>query len=196
MSGIDKIVEKIISQSNLSAKNENDYTLEKIIKLKEEQQVRFTRAKDYEIKLANEQGELAYSRLIANAKLEGRKKILGTKQDIINEVFDTSLNELSNLNKEEYIELLTRISTDALSKDSEILLNAKDNKEIAEELITELNKSSNNKVKLGKEVIKCSGGLIIKNGNIQVNMTFDTILKNLREELETEVIQILFEGSK
>ena len=45
---------------------------------------------------------------------------------------------------------------------------------------------------LGEETREISGGLILRQGNVEVNCAFETQLRFLREELTAQVAHILF----
>lgn len=196
MSGLDLIIEKIITQANTQADNEMQYAKSQIDKQLSEQKVRFDRGMESELSHAKAKGEEEYKRVIAGAMLEGRKNILNTKVDIINDVFDRALQQLSDLPEKEYVDLLVHLSETSFVKgENTVILNAKDKKNIGSKLIAKLKEKGIDAV-ISEETIKSLGGLIVKNGQIQMNLTFESIIRVEREKLESEVVRMLFEGSR
>jgi len=197
MSGIDRIIDKIITQANIQSENEKEYVASKIKEHEIEQEKRFKRTMESEIAHAKVKASDEYKRVIADAMLECRKNILKEKVEIVNEVFGKTLNYLTNLPESSYINMLVNLSKNILIEgENEIILNAKDNKAIGDELVNKL-KSSNGKIKvtLSKTTNNSIGGLVVKNGDIQTNLTFEAVLRVEKEKLESEVVKLLFEGS-
>lgn len=197
MSGIDRIIDKIISQANIQAENETNYVLSKIEKSEKEQKKRFDRSMEGEIAHAKKRASEEYKRVIADAMLECRKNLLNEKVQVINEVFDKTLIHLTKLPETSYINMLANMAKMVLVEgENEIILNTNDNKNIGAKLVKTL--KENNKeynISLSNKTIKSSGGLIVKNGDIQTNLTFEAVLRVEREKLEGEVVKLLFEGS-
>ncbi|MBN2852150.1 MAG: hypothetical protein JXQ23_05375 [Clostridia bacterium] len=196
MSGLDLIIEKIITQANTQADNEMQYVKTQIDKQLSEQKSRFERGMEIEINHAKAKGEEEYKRVIASAMLESRKNILNQKVEIINDVFSQALQKLSELPEQEYIDLLIHISKASFEKGANtIILNERDQKTIGKKLAAKL-KEEGIEVQISDETNKSLGGLIVKNGQIQTNLTFESIIRAEREKLESEVVRMLFEGSR
>jgi len=95
---------------------------------------------------------------------------------------------------DEYIDFLVKEILMIPNCEGEILLNNKDKERIGEKLVKIVNdKLKGDKVFLSNNTIQVSGGFILKNGNIQVNSTFETILSSKKEELTFEIAKVLFE---
>ncbi len=196
MSGIDLIIEKIISQANLQAVNELKYVNSKIDKNFEEQKKRFKRTLESELAHAVVKAQEEHKRVIAGAMLESRKNLLQTKVDLINEVFDKTLEHLMGLSTNEKVGFLANIAKGSLLVgENELVLNSSDKKEIGSKLVKELSADKTKKVSLCEETIDVCGGLVIRNDKIQTNLTYAAILRVEREKLEGEVVKLLFERS-
>ena len=78
-------------------------------------------------------------------------------------------------------------------EDNAIILNDRDRKAIGKDLAKLLSeKASGRKVVLSDETARTIGGLIVKSGDIQTNLTLESILRLEREKLESDVVGILF----
>lgn len=196
MSGIDLIIEKIISQANQQADNELKYVNSKIDKQFVEQKKRFVRTLESELAHAAIKAQEEHKRVLAGAKLESRKNLLQTKVDLINEVFDKTLEHLIGLSDDEKVSFLANVAKGSLLiGDNELMLNSSDQKKIGSKLVKELSANKNKKVSLCEETVETSGGLVIRNNKIQTNLTYEAILRVEREKLEGEVVKLLFERS-
>lgn len=196
MSGIDKITEKILEQSRLQAENRIAHAMETSEKAEESLKKRFDRTLDYERKRALDDGEEAAKRVIANVKLEGRKKKLSARQDAVNSVFSKAVEKIASLPEKEYVSFMAGLALSVLTKESnELILNKRDHDKVADKILKAvLDKSPDAAVTVSDETISCAGGLVVRNGNIQTNLTLESIFRLEREKLEADVVGLIFES--
>ena len=50
------------------------------------------------------------------------------------------------------------------------------------------------KVTVSEETVSSSGGLVVRNGDIQTNLTLESIIRLEREKLEADVVGLIFES--
>ncbi len=133
------------------------------------------------------------SRKISAAELQGRKMMLGAKQDAIKKSFDEALNKLKSMPEEKYIDFLTNEIAKLPYKEGTIILNKQDKEKIGKKLIESVNvKLGEGKFVLSDETVNSGGGFVMKSGAIEINSTFETVLEFLRDELTNEVANVLF----
>ncbi|ABY93627.1 V-type ATP synthase subunit E family protein [Thermoanaerobacter brockii subsp. lactiethylicus] len=199
MQGIAKIKEKIFEEATEQknriiekAKKEAAEILEKARK----QAVQLeAEAEKKAKKVAREEKR----KILSIAELEERKRYLEAKQALINEAFVSAEKKLLNLESEKYRDLVYRmILAAAVDGNEEIIVSEADKEKITPELLERVNEALKKQGKAGnirfsgeKRAIK--GGFILKSATVEINCTFDYLLKVQREELETEVARILFE---
>lgn len=199
MEGIAKIKETILEE----AKQEK----EKIINEAK------TQAKDIEAKYENQASQLLDSilekarkaaeekkrRIISMAELENRKALLKAKQEIIDEVFERAKEKIKALPDEQYQDLIAdMLMKSIITGNEEIIISESDRQRITPEFIQEINKRLKDMGKQGNLRISDAsrdmiGGFILKSKDVEINSTFDSLIKMEREELETEIAKILFE---
>ncbi len=198
MSGAEKIQAKILEEARLLA--------EANIKRAEEEAASIIRAASKEAEARRKQiiekAELeaveVRKRIIAVAELEARKQKLMAKQQIVDEAFELTLKKLNNLPDIEYQSILVEmISNSVETGKEEILLSSKDKQRMSPGFTDELNKkllqrgiSAN--LKISEETRNISGGFILKSGDIEVNNSFESIIRMNRDDIEAEVIKSLF----
>ena len=105
------------------------------------------------------------------AKMEGRKAVLGVKQDLVAESFDRAAEQLVNLPEEQYVALLAKLAAEAsVTGEEEIVLNARDRAAVGQKVVDAANaKLSGGKLTLSADTGDFKGGLILRRENIAVN---------------------------
>lgn len=196
MSGIDRIASKIIDQAKLQAKNRVNYARETAEKDEDNLQKRFVRTMEAERKKAEREGAEAAKRVLANVMLEGRKKKLAARQDAVNLVFDKAVEKMAGLPEQEYIEFLAKLASSVLDKgENKLILNARDKKNVGAKLLDEVVKANAGmKISMADETVSSAGGLVVRNGDIQTNLTLESIIRLEREKLEADVVGLIFES--
>ena len=133
-------------------------------------------------------------RLIAMADMERRKALLAARQDMVGKAFDKALEQLCNLSDGEYIALLTKLAVSAASSGKEqLIFSEKDRGRVGEAVVLAANKAlENGNLTLSEQTRPMSGGLILSDGAIEVNCTFETLIRLQRGEMAGEVAGVLF----
>ncbi len=132
---------------------------------------------------------LSRSRTVA--ELDAKRLLLDAKLNILDRVFARALEKLVALDKDAMRELLFGMLTYAENGDEVILnergralISAKDLKAYAQERGVSL--------KLSKEVGSFEGGLVLRQGGIDKNLTFASELAILRDSEEAEIAKQIF----
>lgn len=132
-------------------------------------------------------------RVISSAKLKVRNNKLAAKQEIIDEVFEKSIDKLTKLSKEDFLNFVKNaISSMNLSGKQTLILNEEGLKFVDEAFIDELNKNVDAQIILGETAGNFKGGFILENNGIEINSTYEALVSSLRYELEFEVAKVLF----
>ena len=129
----------------------------------------------------------------SKAELEIRNAILEKRREEINLTVDMVYNTLINLGDKEYFEALYKLAESLDGAEGIVYLNEKDLKRVPSDFETQLNKAGLS-APIGKEAVDIDGGFILKNGDIEENMSFSAIISARRGELEDLINRGLFEG--
>ncbi len=133
------------------------------------------------------------SRKISAAELQGRKLILGAKQEAIKKSFDKAIEKLRAMPEDKYIDFLVNELIKIPYDSGTIILNKKDRDKIGEKLVKAVNeKLKAEKFELGNDTVNASGGFVLKSGAIMINSTFETILDSIKGDLTNDVANVLF----
>ena len=152
-------------------------------------------------------------RLVSAAQMEARKTLLTAKQEMVERAYQRALEKLRSLPQEQYVELLAALLVRASSTGrEEVVFSTEDREGAAKEAAPELPLGDGvvanllNKVAAGvsafaqgtamlavsEETRDISGGFILKDGRIEVNCTFDALVRAEREQTAGEVAKLLF----
>lgn len=139
---------------------------------------------------AKRQGE----RLESAAGMEAKKRMLAAKHACLDEAFDKAQAKLLALPDGEYAELLAKLAVKAAKTGKEeILLSAKDRKRVGEQVVSKANALGKGMaLTLGKETRDMAGGLILRDGSVEINCAFETQMRVLRESMASDVAALLF----
>ncbi len=146
--------------------------------------------------------EAQRSELAAQTLLERRqsgddmdrsKKMLAAKQASIDEAFARAAETLRQLPREEYAEVLAKIAAASGQGGEEIVLSAADAAELGERVVRRANELKPGAAfTLSAETRELEGGLVLKQGAVELNCAFATQLRLLRQTMAADVAAILF----
>ena len=127
-------------------------------------------------------------------QMEARKGTLAVKQEMVALAFDKALEQLCNLPEEQYVAFLAALAAKAsVSRDEEIILNARDRAAVGEKVVSAANtRLGGGKLTLAKETRDFAGGLILRRGNVEANCTAELLVELQRGELSAEIAGLLF----
>lgn len=182
MSSLDNIIEEILNDAKAQAKEiidkANIEAKEVLEKAKKESEKESQKIMDK----ALAEGTQLKERIISNSNLVARDKLLVAKQGVIDKIFEDAKEKLKNIDHEIYLKYVeNKLKSLEIKENSEILLTEKE-KNIANGKLFGINVSS-------KTV---SSGFSLKNGKILFNNEFSSIIDILKEDLEQEVVNMLF----
>jgi V/A-type H+/Na+-transporting ATPase subunit E len=199
MSGVDTIVQKILDDAEKEKQRILTQAQTEVEERKRDLERTCEARKSQAQKRAEEKAEQIYRRTIANAMLEGRKMKLQARRESVDEAFEKAMDRLCSLSEEKYLEVMVRLVLPCLEDrgTNEIIPTAFGSARHAARLVEELETSVPEKtVVLSEETVPGRGGVVVKNGRVQTNLTFETLLRFGKDALESEVTRILFEGSE
>ena len=199
---IEKIEEIIINEAKAKAE-------EIITKAKEKAQKILDEAKREAEKEVNEiinrrkvDAEARARRIISEARLEARLKLLNAKEEVISNAFDAALERLKEFcQTPEYKEVLENLIKDAAitigGGNLEVLLSENTNIEpdlskIAKEVEKQTGTATS--IVISKDKVKSIGGAIVRSldQSFTLDNTFEARLERVREQLRVSVANVLF----
>ncbi len=147
--------------------------------------------------LAAEAGEDKLQRMLANARMDNAKQLLATKVEILNDVFERSKKAVNELSDERYLSWAMATMKQAVESGDEEVIVGKDEKRIDSNFVKKVNRELGTGFKgnllLSTERGDFAGGFILSRGKVQINATTDVMIGTLRESIEIELSQLLFD---
>lgn len=198
MNGIEKITEKIIGDARLEAGEIIAHAEAEAQALLAETEKATAAEANALVENARAAAEIAKQRTGGASDLDRRKAVLATKQEMIDVAFSRALVKLGQLPADKYIEIISKIAAEAVSDGhEEVIMSAEDGGKNGAKMIEMINKllKASGKtagVTLSKTTRDISGGLILKNGDVETNCTFTALLNLSKDSLVTEVAAGLF----
>lgn len=194
MNGIEKITEKIIADAKLeveevlaAAHKEAEVISDNFAQREEKERAALLEA-------AKRHSAERESRMVSVAELEGRKRLLSLKQEMIDQAFAVALDQLCHLPAAEYVDLLSQIAArSAQTGKEEIVLSPKDKEQYGQMILDKANAAKGLQLTLSAETRDIVGGLLLKQGDIEINCTLDTQVRLLRDDMALEIAHVLFE---
>ena len=137
-------------------------------------------------------------RIVSSAELKARNEKLKAKQEVIDSVFEKSINELCSMSDEDLKNFIKNMIINSdITGDENIILNEKGKSVVDNSLLNTINSELKEKGKKGEltisdEVRTFRGGFILEKDGIEINNTFEDLVNSSRDDLEFEVAQVLF----
>jgi len=195
---LEKILEKIIQDSEQEIRKVLDEAKLRASQIIEEGRREAEKVVQELTREGEDNARKAKERIVTMASLESRKRILGEKQRILRELYLEAEKRIRNLNGRDYRDLVKRIMLESCQSGEElVVVGEKDRKRIDERLINSVNAElekvgKKGKLKLSSELAPIPDGFILKSGKVEINNSWESILRSLREKTEDEVIKLLF----
>lgn len=197
MTGIDSLKERLLNEDRKKASE-----IELEAKKKAEEIISSANIKAQQIlddikQKSEKDGKDKRDRLIARAELDSRNTILQAKQEAIDYILKTTLDRINSMSKEEYSDLIKRmIINNVHIGDEEVVLSIKDKDRITID-IDQINKELVSKGKRGllrinSDYANIPSGFILRKSGLEINCTFESLIRGLRDELEADIASVVF----
>ena len=192
-------IEKITGQIGADVQKEIDALMADAKAKAEETAQRYEAQAKREAEALLERGEKRAAehedRLVSTARLEAKKQVLAAKQALVEQAFDQALEQLLALPEQDYMDLLARLAVSAVTTGQEqVALSQKDRARYGKQIVTRANDKLGEKgrLTLAGESRPIRGGLILVGDRVEVNCSFETLIRLQKESMTAQVAQILF----
>ena len=132
-------------------------------------------------------------RLVSAAQMEARKVQLAAKQEMVEKAYIQALDKLCAMPQEQYVAVLANLLVEASSNGrEEAVFSPEDRERVGEAAVAKANELSGKQLRLSEETQPIRGGFILKDKNVEVNCTFETLVRLQKAETAGAVAQKLF----
>jgi len=138
------------------------------------------------------------NRITTLARLAARRELLNEKQAFIDRVFDEAGSRISGMETGEYRKFVASFLKSTVESGSEEVLIGEKETRIDQAFLDSMSREAgwSGGLKLAGERRAIKGGFILRDGRVETNCALETILRDARERLETEVASILFGSNR
>ena len=133
-------------------------------------------------------------RLVSVAQMEARKVALAAKQEMVEQVYRRALEKLRTMPQEQYTDVLAALLVQASATGTEeAIFSAEDRDKAGKAAVAKANgQLPKGGLTVSRETRNIAGGFILKDNNVEVNCTFDTLVRLQRAETAGAVAKKLF----
>ena len=193
MNGIEKITQRIAAQ----AQAEIDGVLEQARDEAARITASYRAQAEAEARELNAKNEKAAAereeRLVSAAQMEARKRQLAAKQEMLEKAYILALDKLCAMPEEQYTAVLAELLVRASSSGKEeAVFSQADRQRVGKAAVEEANRRSGKQLRLSEETQPIRGGFILKDRNVEVNCTFETLVRLQKTETAGAVVKKLF----
>lgn len=193
MNGIEKITQRIASDAQAE--------IDRILGDARDEAARITA--NYRAQADAEAQELAdkneraaaeqEERLISAAQMKASRLQLAAKQEMVEKAYIQALDKLCAMPKEQYVDVLAKLLVEASSNGKEEAVFSKEDREqVGKAAVEKANQISGKQLRLSEESLPIRGGFILKDKNVEVNCTFETLVRLQKAETAGAVAKTLF----
>jgi len=199
MNGADKITERIINEARQKAEAILKDAAQKAEAIREEAVRDGERERQEILRRAELEAQEHIRRRRTVFELEMRKDLLETKQEMIEMAFRNALESLEKLSPAEYQDMVYGLLMETVrSGEEELIIAQKDEDKYTPEFLARVNQGlvkagKKGSIRLAQERRNLEGGFILKYGGVEVNNSFESLLRMERDEIEPEVAGVLFD---
>ncbi|MFI4912123.1 MAG: V-type ATP synthase subunit E [Sedimentisphaeraceae bacterium JB056] len=191
-----EVIEKILSE----AREEADAIIKKaeqeVSEFNEETEKLLADFDKQSETLAKNAADDKKQRILASARMKSRKDILSSKQKVLAEVFENARQKLLDTDRDSYRNLYKKLISSAVENGDEVVIAGRKEDVIDASLTEEINadpgfeKASN--LTFSQERGDFDRGVVLKRGDVRVNISVSVLLQMARESLETTIATELF----
>ena len=133
-------------------------------------------------------------RLVSVAQMEARKVTLAAKQEMVDKAYALALEKLQKLPEKQAVQVLSGLLVQAAPNGrGSVVFSADDRERVGAAAVKKANETLNGgALTLAEETRPICGGFILVNGSVEVNCTFDTLVRLQRTETAGAVAKQLF----
>ena len=132
-------------------------------------------------------------RLVGAAQMEAKKVVLAARQEQLEKAYAKALETLCSMPDEQYTKTLAALLEQAAPDGKGSVIFAPDVKErIGAATVALANEKLKGSLTLAEETRPMQGGFILSKGNVEVNCTFETLVRLQKAETAGAVLKKLF----
>ena len=199
MNGIDRITGRIEADAREQAKAIIAEAEAKCAEIRKENEKKAQERYLQLIRNGTKDCESGLERRKSAAEMDAKKSVLALKQDCVAEAFDMAKRRLADMPEDSYVGFLASLAASAAADGSgEIVLSARDRERCGKAVLERANaalaaKGLTPALTLAADSREISGGLILRQGGVEVNCSIEALVEALKGPMTADVARTLFE---
>lgn len=199
MNGIDRITDRIEADAREQAKAIIAEAEAKCAEIRKENEKKAQERYLQLIRNGTKDCESGLERRKSAAEMDAKKSVLALKQDCVAEAFDMAKRRLADMPEDSYVGFLASLAASAAADGSgEIVLSARDRERCGKAVLERANAAlaANGltpALTLAADSREISGGLILRQGGVEVNCSIEALVEALKGPMTADVARTLFE---
>lgn len=193
MNGIDKIIQRIEADAQAEIDRILNAAKDQAEGIAELYQGRAD-AEAAELKARNEKAAAEREdRLVSSAQMEVRKTALAAKQQMLEKAYALALDKLCSMPDAQYIETVAELLVQAAPKGTgKVIFAPEEQARIGAAAVALANEKLGGQLTVAEETRPIRGGFILADDKVEVNCSFDTLVRLQKNETAGAVAKILF----
>lgn len=199
MNGIDRITDRIEADAREQAKAIIAEAEAKCAEIRKENEKKAQERYLQLIRNGTKDCESGLERRKSAAEMDAKKSVLALKQNCVAEAFDMAKRRLADMPEDSYVGFLASLAASAAADGSgEIVLSARDRERCGKAVLERANAALAAKglipaLTLAADSREISGGLILRQGGVEVNCSIEALVEALKGPMTADVARTLFE---
>lgn len=190
--GIEKITTAIVDEAAAECEQILNVANVKCEAIMRELEERIKIETEVAVNGAREEKEKIISRRKSVADIDGKKKILAKKQQLIIKCFDDAVTHILNLPEGEYVEFLVALGKNTGFTEGSLIFNKEERETIGPKVVSALTAATGGKFELSSETRNFKGGYVLQKGQVFIDNSVESVIQEKKNELTGEVANILF----
>lgn len=142
------------------------------------------------LKMAFADGENIKRGRIIDAKIKYKNELLSIKKKFINDIISKTVDMF--INSDEYQKTIRNALLKYSETGKEEVIISKKEKYISSKWLEKINQEEKTQFTLSDEIGNFFGGIVLKSGDIYINLSTDLLIEQNKESIEKELNRILF----
>ncbi len=193
----ESITTKILSDAQAAASKVLHDAHEKADSIRNKSEQNVTNMREKAMNDAKQDCIALRDRMLRMAELDMRKEMLAMKREEIDVAFNNALNLMVSMPHEKAQEFIKGLLLDVSDGTETIIVSKADAKLYTSKFLSDVGielakKGISSDLKLSQEFRDMSGGFILSQKGMEINCTYEAILREKRSHIEAEVAATLF----
>ncbi|MBQ1351434.1 MAG: V-type ATP synthase subunit E [Oscillospiraceae bacterium] len=199
MDGIETITARILQDNEAEIRKLTEQSQAQAAEIEARYAAEATALSEEILRKGKRAAEDRKERLSGAAQIEIKKNVLAMKQSLLEQAFQRALSTLTSLPEDEYAALLVNLAvSNTRIGQEQLIFSQADRTRYGKKVVTAANSRLEQagrtaKLTLSETVRSMKGGLILRDGQVEVNCTFETILRLMRRDSAHQVAALLFQ---